>query len=210
MESAAGLVQLLMECDVDPESKCAGQLLQFLALLERWNNAVNLTAATDWPALKPLFREGILASKLYPAEAVSHLDIGSGAGFPAIILRLMIPHILLEMVESRKKKCVFLEKAGNLLGISGMQVHPARLDQFLRNCSPNRNWDCVTWKGLKLKRRDLLILSRHVHQRTQFWMFHGVEPAIEDPVLFHRLYQKLRSEEFTGKKGWGLSIYLPR
>jgi 16S rRNA (guanine(527)-N(7))-methyltransferase RsmG len=210
MEPADGLRQLLSESNIDLESMRARQLLEYLALLKKWNHAINLTAATEWPALKPLFMEGTWAAKIYSAEAVFHLDIGSGAGFPAIILRILLPRIRLEMVESRIKKCVFLERAGKRLGLSGMRVHPERLNVFLSRCRPNKTWDCVTWKGLKLGSEDIRKLASHAHADTQFWMFHGREPAIEEPELLESLFRKLRSERLPERREWNLSVYVPR
>jgi 16S rRNA (guanine(527)-N(7))-methyltransferase RsmG len=211
MESSEGLRrQLIDEFGMAPDSKSAHQLLRYLALLEKWNARINLTAGTEWHAIEAFFREGILVSRIYPPSAVSHLDIGTGAGFPAVILRILIPRIQLEMVESRGKKSAFLETAVHDLGFGGTKVYSKRLDIFLQDCASCKIWDCITWKGLKLSSSDLLQLRKHTHSETQFWMFHGKEPAIEDPAIIQSHFTLLRSEKLWGKKEWTLSIYLPR
>jgi 16S rRNA (guanine(527)-N(7))-methyltransferase RsmG len=210
MKSSEGLKRLLIESDIGWESECARRLMSYLALLEKWNRSVNLTASTEWLALKPLFREGIWASKFYPSEAVSHLDIGSGQGFPAIILRILMPRMQLEMIESRAKKSVFLDRVIHALEMNGTKVHCERLEVFLGNIGPNKVWDCVTWKGVRLNSNELLKLRLHSHAGTQFWMFHGRELAVKNPVALKNNFQLLQNEKFPFRKEWKLSIYTLR
>jgi 16S rRNA (guanine(527)-N(7))-methyltransferase RsmG len=211
MESSEGLKQQLAgDFGIDADSEHARQLLLYLALLEKWNARINLTAGTDWQKIEALFREGLMVSKLYPSSALYHLDIGTGAGFPAIIMRILIPRMHLEMVESRGKKSAFLETAVHALGFGGTEVHTERLDFFLQHCPIEKVWDCITWKGLKLRSSDLLRLRKHVHSGTQFWMFHAGSPAVEDPSIIERYFTLLRSESLPGKEEWKLSIYLSK
>ncbi len=210
MESADGLKRLLRESGIELESKKAQQLLRYLALLGKWNSRINLTATTEWQGLEPLFREGIWASGMYPAEAVFHLDIGSGAGFPAILLRVLVPSIRLEMVDSRTKKSAFLETAVEALGMKGVRVHSERLDAFLRASGRSKVWDCISWKGVKVSAKDLSQLRSHTHTRTQIWIFHGKELAAEEPEAVEQSFQLFRRERLPDKRESNLSIYLPR
>jgi 16S rRNA (guanine(527)-N(7))-methyltransferase RsmG len=210
VERLAGLQSLIKEFGISADSQSAHQLLKYLALLEKWNARINLTAATEWRAVESLFREGIWASKGYPAEAVSHLDIGTGAGFPAIILKILKPNMQLEMVESRTRKSAFVETVIYSLGLDETHVHTMRLDSFLQNAEDNKFWDCITWKGIKLSSSDLLNLKKHAHSGTQFWMFHGKEQAAENREVIERHFLLLRSEKAPFMKEWFLSIYLPQ
>jgi 16S rRNA (guanine(527)-N(7))-methyltransferase RsmG len=210
MEPLEGLRLLIREYGISESSRSAHQLLSYLALLEKWNKRMNLTAATDWTAIESFFREGIWVSKIYPSEAVSHLDIGTGAGFPAIILKIFNPRILLDMVESRGKKSAFLETIAHSLGMNGTYVHTKRLDDYLQRVDRGKIWDCITWKGIKLSSSDLIQLREHAHSGTQFWMFHGMGPATEDPDAIESLFTLIRSEKLPTMKESTLSIYLPR
>jgi 16S rRNA (guanine(527)-N(7))-methyltransferase RsmG len=208
VESASALKDLLRENGLGLESRAAQQMARYLTLLEKWNVRINLTAGTDWPSIGPLFQEAIHASRLFPLEADSLLDIGSGAGFPAIPIRILIPRIRLDLVESRGKKAAFLETVANEVGLEGTSVHNRRLEEYLRDNS--RVWDCVTWKGLKLDDGDLSRLRAHAHSKTQFWMFHGRNPAVKNPETVSRHFTLIRTEKCAGQKDWRLSIYLPR
>jgi 16S rRNA (guanine(527)-N(7))-methyltransferase RsmG len=210
VERFEGLQSLMKEFGIAADSQSAHQLLEYLALLKKWNARINLTAAIEWRAVEALFREGIWASKIFPAEAASLLDIGTGAGFPAIILKILNPNMRLEMVESRAKKGAFLETVIYALGLGETFVHTLRLDSFLQNVEGNKLWDCITWKAIKLSSSDLLSLKKHAHSGTQFWMFHGKEQTTENREVIESHFMLLRSEKFPAMKEWALSIYLPQ
>jgi 16S rRNA (guanine(527)-N(7))-methyltransferase RsmG len=206
---ADGLRQLIEESGISLESDITRQLLVYLSLLEKWNSKVNLTSTTDWSGIGPLFQEAIWASRFFPDAATFHLDIGSGAGFPAIPLRILKPQIQLEMVESRVKRCVFLETLASSLGLAGTQVYNMRLNTFLRHTNSNKAWDCVSWKAIKLANDDLELLRKHSHPQTRFWMFHGRDPAVEAQAVFEKSFKLIRRERFQSDKFWFLSIYGP-
>jgi len=199
------LEHLLKRNGIDPESTASIQMKQYLWLLEKWNRRVNLTASTDWLTLGPLCQEAIWACQFYPSAARSLLDIGSGAGFPAIPMKIIIPEIHLEMVESNGKKAAFLETVISQIGLSNTEVHHRRLQEHLK--STDRRWGCVSWKGLKLGSKEISQLCEHAHAGTQFWMFHGREAAVEDPEILERHFRLLRREKCVGRENWWLSIY---
>ena len=185
MNTIQGLKLLLREFGIFPESEPGLKLQAFLSLLEKWNPRVNLTANISWDALSPLFREGIWAALNYPAECRAHLDIGSGAGFPAIILRVFNTDMELDLVESRGKKGAFLETVAWELELAGTFVHIKRLEDLLAEKEQeNKIWDCISWKAVRLANRDIFRLFDFSDVKTRFWMFHGKEAAVEDSFSF--------------------------
>lgn len=207
METGEALKRLLELSQIPLASEAARQLQEYLALLEKWNARINLTSSTEWRVVGPMFQEAIWAAKLYPAGVLCHLDIGSGAGFPALLLKILNPDMELEMIESREKKSHFLETAAHQLGLHGVGVHRARLSDFLRNCDGAKHWDCVSWKALKLSAEDLMQLHARGRQNTQFWMFHGRQPAWEETRGVRQRFSLIREEKVPGMKEWYLSIY---
>jgi 16S rRNA (guanine(527)-N(7))-methyltransferase RsmG len=203
--SAEELERLLDEFGIPTGSDPGLQLRTFLALLQRWNARINLTASTEWDALGPLFAEGLWASGFYPAQSVRHLDIGSGAGFPGIPMRIMAPQMKLEMVESRAKRAYFLENASSELGLADTEVRQQRIDEFLR--SSHEAWDCFSWKALRLAKEDLELLIGRAKPESRFWMFHGKELSVQDPRIIDKKLEMERQENFPEKKEWRLSIY---
>jgi 16S rRNA G527 N7-methylase RsmG len=158
----------------------------------------------------PMLREAIWAAQFYPVEGEFHLDIGSGAGFPALLLKVLVPRIALDMVESREKKCRFLETAAVRLGMEGIRIHHALLSDYLRTHGCGKSWDCISWKGLKMGTRDLRQLRAHAHTGTQVWMFHGRSPATEETDSINKEFELVRKEAVPGTRDSHLSIYRPR
>jgi 16S rRNA (guanine(527)-N(7))-methyltransferase RsmG len=205
-----GLKHLLREFAINPDSDPGLKLQTYLSLLEKWNPRVNLTANISWTALEPLFREGIWAAGMYPAGCLTHLDIGSGAGFPAIILRVFNAEMKLELVESRGKKGGFLETVAWELGLTGTRVHVKRLEDLLTEYEAGeKTLDCVSWKAIRLATRDLLRLRDHAKENTHFWMFHGKEAAVEDILTFGAEFMIAGKYPVPGQEESFLSIYRP-
>lgn len=198
---------LLRDVGLPADRQTAGRIERYVSLLEKWNARMNLVASNDWGLIAPLVQEALWAAGTYPKGAVTHLDIGSGAGFPAVPMRILIPRMQLDMVDSRYKRVRFLETVAVELGLSGMRAFHGRLEQFLegrKGC-----WDCISWKGLKLRTRDLESLRGRAHAQTQFWMFHGRELPVEDPGWVLEAFRRIRLEDFPRKPGWRLSVFLP-
>ena len=209
-QGSEGLRILHGRFGISEDSIRSKQLHSYLSLLQKWNHKVNLTSSTSWGALQPFFLEAFEASRLYPHESVHHLDVGSGAGFPALLMRILIPRMRLVLVESRAKRAAFLEAVCRELDLAATAVVNQRLEesgQLLDSCDP---WDCISWKAIKLSERALSVLGRHCGNSTQFWMFHAREAAVENPESLDR-YLQLRSRyTLVETRHWQLSIYVPK
>jgi 16S rRNA (guanine527-N7)-methyltransferase len=181
------------------------KLEAFLALLRKWNERINLTGSTEWESIRPFFDEAAWAAQFYPPASITHLDVGSGAGFPAIPLRILIPRLHLDLIETRGKRSAFLETVIAELGLSETRVFNARLEQFL--CSSPSSWDCVSWKAVKLSARDVATLVSRAAPGTRFWAFHGRTAPAEDPGLFESALALEWCRACPAHKGWSLSQY---
>jgi 16S rRNA (guanine(527)-N(7))-methyltransferase RsmG len=205
MRPAEELKRILDKAGIVSGSEAWLKFLEYLALLQKWNARINLTGSTEWDVLGPLFGESIWASAFYPDRITRHLDIGSGAGFPAIPMRILAPQISLELVESRAKRAYFLERVVAELNLGGIVVHQERIEKFLGRIPAK--WDCFSWKALKLNNEELRELFSHANPESLFWMFHGKELAVQDPRMAAAELEIMREEGFPGRKEWRLSIY---
>jgi 16S rRNA (guanine527-N7)-methyltransferase len=99
----------------------------YLQELQTWNARVNLTGLrSDRDIVIKGFLDS-LAVLPFLHDAPTLADLGSGAGFPGLALKLARPDLSLTLVESRGKKAAFLEYLAALLGLSGVEVVQARL-----------------------------------------------------------------------------------
>ena len=99
-----------------------GHLQIYLKELKLWNAKTNLTGLkTDRDIVIKHFLDS-LAVLPFLDGAASLVDLGSGAGFPGLVLKLACPHLTLTLVEARQKKAAFLEYLASRFGLTGVEV----------------------------------------------------------------------------------------
>ncbi len=122
---AAGFARLI---PVSRETTIRLEIL--LALLARWQRRINLVGATS---LADPWRRHILDSaqlfRHLPGPDIRLLDLGSGAGFPGLVLAIMgVGEV--HLVESDRRKAAFLREAARETGTEGVRVHVARIEDM--------------------------------------------------------------------------------
>lgn len=122
----AGAGSLALDVDV----RKIDQLSRYADELIRWNRKINLTAITDAEALAVKhFLDSIAPAALVPLGAFL-LDIGSGAGFPGIPLKIVRPDIRVTLIDSVRKKVNFQKHIIRTLGLEGIGSYQTRAEQF--------------------------------------------------------------------------------
>lgn len=113
--------------EVGPEAET--RLRQLIALLQDWNARYNLTAIRDVPGIELKHIVDSLAPAAHGWSACGGqqprtlLDVGSGAGFPALPLAIVYPRTSVTALESSRKKCDFIAYAAEQLGVELRVVH---------------------------------------------------------------------------------------
>ena len=124
------LRQLLEPFGVDLSSAQADQILAYLHLLLRWNEKINLTAIRDpEECVTRHFGESLFLAGHRQLHG-DLLDIGSGAGFPGLALKIVFPGISVTLLEPVAKKRAFLKEAARACGFSQVAVRGERLEEF--------------------------------------------------------------------------------
>lgn len=104
--------------------------LTYLGELRRWNRAYNLTGLrSDRDIVIKGFLDSLLFSRAIPSDVRTLADIGSGAGFPGIPLRIILPHIKVFLVEPTGKKAIFLRRVSHILGHEDTGVIERRIEE---------------------------------------------------------------------------------
>jgi 16S rRNA (guanine527-N7)-methyltransferase len=107
------------------------KIREYILILLKWNRSVSLTSITDPVEIVGRhFGESIFASKLLPVENCRLADVGTGAGFPGLALKIAYPSIRLILIESNKKKCAFLSEVVRSLGLTDVEIRPERFEQI--------------------------------------------------------------------------------
>jgi 16S rRNA (guanine527-N7)-methyltransferase len=102
--------------------------------LARWSARLNLTALrTAEEVVRAGFLDSLACLPLVPPGALRVVDVGSGAGFPALPLKLLRPDLSLTLVEASRKKATFLQHMARRLGLAGIRVIQARAEVVARD-----------------------------------------------------------------------------
>ncbi len=98
-------------------------LATYKSLLIEWNQRQNLTAIREPEEMdRKHFQDSLTVLPHIPTNTVRLIDVGTGAGFPGLVLKIMRPEIALTLVESVGKKCNFLSHVANELGLEDVTV----------------------------------------------------------------------------------------
>ncbi|MBU0689071.1 MAG: 16S rRNA (guanine(527)-N(7))-methyltransferase RsmG [Gammaproteobacteria bacterium] len=123
LTSGAGLLGI--ELTADAQSK----LLEYMALMQKWNKVYNLTAISSGP-------EMVTHHLLDSLAVLPHLwtgkwlDVGCGGGLPGVVLAIMRPDWEFTLLDSNSKKTGFVQQVAIQLGLKNVQVHTGRVEDW--------------------------------------------------------------------------------
>lgn len=108
------------------------QFLRYFELLVEWNEKINLTAITEYgDVLKKHFVDSLsLIKALDPAKELKLIDVGTGAGFPGLALKIAFPNLKVTLLDSLNKRILFLDEVISQLGLSGVETIHGRAEDF--------------------------------------------------------------------------------
>lgn len=126
----------------------ASQLEQFrlyYQLLVEWNKRINLTALTEeGEVYLKHFYDSLTAAFFYDFNPQLKLaDVGAGAGFPSLPLKICFPHLKVTIVDSRAKRITFLHHLVELLGLTQVDLYHARAEELGQQDEHREQYDLV-------------------------------------------------------------------
>lgn len=130
-----------------------GQLKQFhtyFELLVEWNEKMNLTAITDQPSVYlKHFYDSISAAFYMDFDKVQSIcDVGAGAGFPSIPIKICFPHLQVTIVDSLNKRIQFLTHLSEQLYLDHVEFVHSRAEDFGQNPKYREQFDLVTARAV--------------------------------------------------------------
>lgn len=125
------------------------QFQKYFELLAEWNEKMNLTAITDESgvALKHFADSLSLLNFVDIPQNSSLADVGTGAGFPGVVLKIARPDIKLTLIDSLNKRLVFLGEVCAQLGIEAELIH-SRAEDGARDEKLRENFDFVASRAV--------------------------------------------------------------
>jgi len=124
-----------------------GQLIAYLDLLLRWNRKINLTAIRQpQDCVTRHFGESLYLGRWVELNG-KLLDIGSGAGFPGLCLKIIFPELSVTLLEPVAKKRAFLKEVARVCAMDFVEVRGERLEDFV-GAGPPAVYDAATARGV--------------------------------------------------------------
>ncbi len=125
-------------------------ILEYLEELIKYNWRINLVAkASDEQILRKHFIDSLACSSLLPKERYVHLlDIGTGAGFPGLVLKIIRPDIFVHLLEASRKKCFFLGHIISLLKLDGVKILNGRAEHFGHSDGYTEGYELVVCRAV--------------------------------------------------------------
>jgi 16S rRNA (guanine527-N7)-methyltransferase len=131
------IVRALAQYQIATSPQQVEQVLLYLKLLLKWNDKINLTAIRDpLEILHRHFCECMFAAESVPIERGRLADVGSGAGFPGLPLKIMRPELEIFLIESNLKKATFLAEVIRELALVKARVIVGRYEDLGEELSP--------------------------------------------------------------------------
>src|SRR5207253_4891038 len=153
--AAAALMEGGLQLGLPLSPHTVARLVVYLQELQRWNAKVNLTGpASERDIVSKHFLDSLAAVTLIkpdpalvrPGPGLRLLDVGTGAGFPGLVLKLQDPDLAVTLLEPSQKRAAFLHHMIGLLGLSGVSVLIARLEDLKADGGP---FDLITSRAIK-------------------------------------------------------------
>ena len=106
------------------------------------------------------------------------LDIGSGGGFPGLVIGITNPNNNIDLVESNRKKCYFLKQAQHDLGLKNVNI----LNQRLEKNNTLGQYDLITARAFATTGKIINLTNNNIKQHTKYILFKGTKAKIEEEL----------------------------
>ena len=158
------LVEGLHRMSLNLSDQMLDQLMVYLNLIEKWNRVYNLTAIRERDEMIKLhFLDSL--SILNHVEMEHVLDVGSGAGFPGIVLAITKPELKVTVMDSVNKKTTFMQQVKSELSLTNLNVVNARVEEY----QPTILFDSVITRAFSSV-QNMLSMTQHILQKDGAWL----------------------------------------
>ena len=157
----------------------AAQAAEYLALLARWNERINLTGFSlsppDDAAIDRLIVEPLAAAQFVAPTDRTVVDVGSGGGSPALPLKMARPDLSFLLVESKSRKVAFLREAARTLHLDRVEAEATRLETLVARPTRQAAADVVTIRAVRIDAAFLDVLKTLLRPGGRVFVFTGAD-----------------------------------
>ena len=178
---------------LDIAEKESKNLYKYMLLMLEWNENVNLTAITEEKEI--IYKHFIdsLSVNKYLTNKEKIMDIGTGAGFPGIPLKIFNEDLNFILVDSLNKRINFLEEVKNELNLNKLELVHARAEELAKNKNYRENMDIVVSRAVA----RLRILAEYM---LPFVKKNGICICMKGPNIEEEIEESKKSLEILGGK----------
>ncbi|ACC72208.1 16S rRNA (guanine(527)-N(7))-methyltransferase RsmG [Paraburkholderia phymatum] len=169
------------ELGFDLRADQKGKLLDYVALLAKWNAVYNLTAIRDprQMLIQHILDSLSIVPHLASLERASALDVGSGGGLPGIVLAIVFPAWSITVNDIVQKKSAFQSQVKAELGLTNLSVVTGRVERLQPGVEVPGKFDVIVSRAFA-ELADFVTLARHlVADNGAIWAMKGVRPDKE-------------------------------
>ena len=181
-----------------PPEQMVSQFSSYLDLLVKWNQKINLTSekSSQDILLRHIFDSLQYAPFISTQDEI--VDIGSGAGFPGIPLKIIYPELVATLIESQRKRCSFLETVISQLGLTAIKVIHDRAEKT----SPERLVKAVILRGVSDIKSCLELATPFLGEGGKVVLKTGLEERgdLKQPIYGFALEQEVVVTGYNNKK----------
>lgn len=143
-------LQMLKEKGIELNDTQIQQFRDYYSLLVEWNEKMNLTAITDQPSvyLKHFYDSISLSFFVDLSKPLSICDVGAGAGFPSIPLKICYPNLQITIIDSLNKRIKFLNHLSAELKLDGVAFKHGRAEDVGQDPAYREQFDLTTARAV--------------------------------------------------------------
>lgn len=182
------ITNLIHECEEILEVKFTEEqfnnIEKYYKFLSEWNKKINLISRkSEIPVLKNALLESYSLYEVLQYEEGIFLDVGTGGGLPGMLIACFMPDVKIELLDSTRKKTVFLQKAIDELKFKNVSVINGRLEELSKKDYDNK-YDIVFTRGVGNFKVITPHLLRIIHETGNVYILTG-----EDNGGFFKKYK---------------------
>ena len=183
------LIEGLQRMDLKLSDQMIDQLMTYLNLVEKWNRVYNLTAIRERDEMIKLhFLDSLSILKHMLVKNI--LDVGSGAGFPGIVLAITKPELKVTVMDSVNKKTTFMQQVKSELSLTNLDVVNSRVEDY----QPTTLFEAVTSRAFS-NLKNMMALTQHTLKKEGVWLAMKAKDVREELEAFEKNQYTLISLE---------------
>ena len=163
-------IEALNKRNINLTDKMIDQLNEYASYLKEYNEKINLTAITEYEEVldKHFYDSLLLVDRKLEGSLV---DVGTGAGFPGVVLKIAIPELKVLLIEPIQKRCVFLNSLIEKLGLKDIEVINTRGEDY--SLKHREEYDYVTARAVSNLNNLIEVCGAMVKEKGFFICLRG-------------------------------------